>query len=727
MQLQKLNVMIVLNLLVFYNSFTASAQCPALIWADEFTGTSLDLAKWSYQIGDGCSEGICGWGNNELQYYQSSNVTVSNGQLHITAKKERVQSKQYTSGRIRTINKGDWTYGRFEARIKLPYGQGLWPAFWMLPTDQVYGGWPQSGEIDIMEFVAATPDHVLGTIHYGDPYPNNKNQGANFYLNSGNFPDAFHDFAIEWEAGIIRWFVDDILFLTKTSQDLAPYNWPFDQRFHFLINMAVGGNLGGPVDNSIFPKTLDVEYVRVYNGFKPYINGKRVVMNQETGVVYNIGNLPNGTNVSWTVPAGATITAGQGTNQITVNFGTNSGNVVASFSTACGTQQLTIPVLVEPPYSKEFSFENFDEPATATLGTYTGSLTEVANPSPSGVNTSALVGRYVRNSTQQYDVLTYNVTNITDATQYSNKTKKFYIDIYTSAPIGTEILLQLETANATSSNYPTGRHSRYLVKTSKQNQWERLPFALLDKPDAGASATGIVRLILLFASNTFTGDTYFYDNLDSYTSAPTGPATTMSVASITTGTVAAGGGSKFGLATVTVKDNQGNPVPNATVTGTFSGSFNETKSGVTNSSGVASIQTTAKLKGTLTVNFCVNNITHNSLTYNAAGNTITCTGGSSRVASDVTYLAEVPIEPNVAVYPNPFEERFDIRVELPVESPVSFTVYDLLGRKIEHMPITLLPAGAHTLKLNQTFTDNLYVIRVQIGHNEFRLRQMKKR
>jgi beta-glucanase (GH16 family) len=411
---------------LFYGIF-ASAQCPTVVWGDEFNASTLDLTKWSYQIGDGCQEGICGWGNNELQYYQQSNVTLSNGQLHITAKKERVQAKQYTSGRIRTINKGDWTYGRFEASIRLPHGQGLWPAFWMLPTDETYGGWPQSGEIDIMEFVAADPTRVLGTIHYGDPFPNNKNQGAHFVLNSGTFPDAFHTFAIEWEPGVIRWFVDNILYLTKTEQDLSPYNWPFDQRFHFLLNVAVGGNLGGPVDNTIFPKTMDVEYVRVYDGFKPYITGDRTVANQETSVTYNVGNIANGTSVTWTVPAGATIVSGQGSAQITVNFGSASGNVTATFNTACGSQQLTLPVTVEPAFNKEFSFENFDEPATVTLNTYTGTLSEVSNPAPGGVNTSAIVGRYTRNSTQQYDVLVYNVSNIADANQYSNKTKKFYM------------------------------------------------------------------------------------------------------------------------------------------------------------------------------------------------------------------------------------------------------------------------------------------------------------
>ncbi len=729
MSMPKFKITLVSLVLNFLISGISLAQCPTLIWADEFNGTTLDITKWSYQVGDGCAEGICGWGNNEQQYYKESNVTISNGQLHITAKKERVQSKSYTSGRIRSINKGDWIYGRFETRMKLPGGNGLWPAFWMLPTDNFYGAWPQSGEIDIMEFVAATPDHVLGTIHYGDPYPNNKNQGANFYLNSGVFPDAFHDFAIEWEAGTIRWFVDDILYLTKTTQDLAPYNWPFDKRFHFLLNVAVGGNLGGTVDPNIFPKSLDAEYVRVYNGFKPYINGKRVVLNQETGVSYNIGNLANGTTVTWTVPSGATINAGQGTSQVTVNFGNTSGNVVGVFSTACGTQQLTIPVVVEPPYNRESSFENFDTPATVSLGTVTGTLTEVANPSATGVNTSALVGNYVRNSAEQYDILTYNVTTIADASKYSDKTKKFYIDIRTSAPVGTEIILQLEASTATASNYPTGRHSRYTIKTTAQNQWERIPFTLLDKPDPSAPANGIVRMILLFASNTFTGDTFYFDNLDSYSSGTTGTATTASVFSITTGIVASSGGSKFGLATVTIKDNLGNPVPNATVTGTFSGSFTETKSGVTNSSGVATIQTTAKLKGTLIVNFCVTNVAHASLLYNASANIITCTGSSgARIASDQNDIKENEVfESSIKVYPNPFHNDFEVKFELSEESIVSLSMYDLLGRRVENVPATQLQAGTHLLKFNGYYPEAVYIIKAVINSQEFRIRQIRQR
>ncbi|HEY0654341.1 MAG TPA: family 16 glycosylhydrolase [Chryseosolibacter sp.] len=794
------------------HSFFTNAQCPTVVWGDEFENTSLDLTKWSYQIGDGCQEGICGWGNNELQYYKESNVTVSNGQLHITAKKERVQAKSYTSGRIRTINKGEWTYGRFEARIKLPYGKGLWPAFWMLPTDEVYGGWPQSGEIDIMEFVAADPTRTLGNLHYGDPYPNNKYQGASFALNSGNFPDAFHNFAIEWEPGIIRWFVDDILFMTKTTQDLTPYNWPFDQRFHFLLNVAVGGNLGGAVDDTIFPKVMDVDYVRVYNGFKAYITGDRTVANQEAGVTYNIGNLVSGTAVTWTVPAGASVVSGQGSAQAVVNFGTTSGNVVATFNTACGTQQLTIPVYVEPAFNKEFSFENFDEPATVTLNTYTGTLAEVSNPSATGINTSALVGRYTRNSTQQYDVLVYNVTNITDGSLYSNKSKKFYMDVHTNAPAGTEILLQLETSTATSSNYPTGRHSRYVGTVTSPNQWQRIVFELLDKPDGSASNTGITKMILLFASNTFTGHTYYFDNLDSYTAGtsnapPTvvitspasnasfasgtvvnvtanaadsdgtvstveffangtligsdssspyatnwtigtgsytltaratdnaGAATTSAgvsvsgtasaptyvyVSSIVTGTVSAGGGSKSGTATITLRDNTGNPVSNATVTGTFSGSFSETKSGVTGTSGTVTLTTTAKLKGTLTVNFCVTSVTHSSLAYNASANTITCTGQAAAAA-------QMNDEPKLTAYPNPFSQSFELSIHLPKESKVSVGLYDASGTLVQTVEPQVYRAGAYTIRFNNLDSNSrFYFVKAVINDREYYIRQMNQ-
>ncbi|WP_421889227.1 family 16 glycosylhydrolase [Marinoscillum sp.] len=492
------------------------AQCPNVVWGDEFSGSSLDVTKWNYQIGDGCAEGICGWGNNELQSYQEANVGVSNGTLKITAKKERIRGSQYTSGRINSKGKGDFTYGRFEASVKLPYGDGLWPAFWMLSTNEPYGGWPQSGEIDIMEFTASNPTNVYGTIHYGDPYPNNQYQGNDFDIFEGAFPDAFHEFAIEWEPNEIRWYIDGILYSTKTSADVSPYNWPFDHDFHFLLNVAVGGNLGGPVNNGMLPATMEVDYVRVYDGFRPSIGGNLVVANQASGEAYSITNVSNGTSVSWTVPAGATIVSGQGTKDVIVDFGTASGYVSATFNAGCGNQTLSMGVEVEPPYVRSFAFENFDEAANVTFSQATGTLTEVANPGADAVNPSAISGKYVRNSGEQYDVLVYNTSAISNADSYANKDKKFYMDVYTSAPIGTKIILQLETPNATPTNYPTGRHSRYEATVAQNNSWQRMIFSLLDRPDPSAAGTDVGTMILLFSSNTFTGHTYYFDNLDNY-------------------------------------------------------------------------------------------------------------------------------------------------------------------------------------------------------------------
>ncbi len=509
-----------ISLSIFLFTMTyANAQCPSLVWADEFDGTTLDLTKWTPQIGDGCDINLCGWGNNELEYYRAENAVVSNGTLKIIAKSERFGNRNYTSARLRSINKGDWTYGRFEARMKLPTAQGMWPAFWMLPTDEAYGGWPRSGEIDIMELVGKEPDRSHGTIHYGNPWPNNLSQSAAYQLNSGAFNDDFHTFAIEWEAGVIRWYVDDYLFLTKVTSDLAPFTWPFDKRFHFLLNLAVGGNWpGNPNGGTTFPQTMEIDYVRVYNGKFPHITGKRKVANQAQNETYTLNNVPAGSSITWSVPGGATIAAGQGTSSVSVNWGNTSGNLVANISNGCYNRQITLNVGVEAALAKELSFENFDQNPLITFVSSSGTLIQdIANPAANVVNGSALCGRYVRNGSQQYDVLQYTTAAIPNAAAYFSGQKKFYMDVYTNAPPNTLILLQLENSNtAAPANYPTGRHSRYQAFTSVQNEWHRLVFAPLDQPDANTPASSVNRIVFLFASNTFNNSTFYWDNFDSY-------------------------------------------------------------------------------------------------------------------------------------------------------------------------------------------------------------------
>ncbi|UCE02209.1 MAG: family 16 glycosylhydrolase [Candidatus Latescibacterota bacterium] len=241
-------------------------QSYQLVWEEEFEGTQLDPAKWDAQVGDGCPQ-LCGWGNNELQYYRAENATVADGFLTITALEETFGGYDYTSARIRTKTLGDWTYGRFEMRAKMPIGRGLWPAFWMLPTDEVYGTWAASGEIDIMECLGQQPDRVFGTIHFGGTFPANQSSSNSFTLGAGTFNDDFHEFALEWDPCEMRWYVDGNLYATQTDwfSDGGPYPAPFDQRFHLLLNVAVGGNLPGPPDASTqFPQQMVVDYVRVY-------------------------------------------------------------------------------------------------------------------------------------------------------------------------------------------------------------------------------------------------------------------------------------------------------------------------------------------------------------------------------------------------------------------------------------------------------------------------------
>ncbi|MDX1531939.1 MAG: glycoside hydrolase family 16 protein, partial [Rhodothermales bacterium] len=209
----------------------------ALVWSDEFEGAELDTTKWEVQLGDGCPD-LCGWGNGEFQSYQAENVSVDGGVLTITARRRVAGGDTtYTSARIRTLGRGDWTYGRFEVRAKLPTGQGIWPAIWLLFSEDTYGGWAASGEIDIMEAIGSEPGEVFGTLHYGGVFPDNEFSGEAFELAAGTFADDFFVFALEWEEGAIRWYVNNVLYQTQTAEDWYTTGSddpaaPFDHAFH---------------------------------------------------------------------------------------------------------------------------------------------------------------------------------------------------------------------------------------------------------------------------------------------------------------------------------------------------------------------------------------------------------------------------------------------------------------------------------------------------------------
>jgi beta-glucanase (GH16 family) len=239
-----------------------------LVWADEFDYEGLpDSTRWSYDVGDGCPH-ICGWGNNELQYYTANrleNARVEGRRLIIEARREEYGGRDYTSARLVTKHKGDWKYGRIEVRAKLPSGRGTWPAIWMLPTEKTYGGWPASGEIDIMEHVGYEPDSVYGTVHTrAYNHIQRTQRGGGIFLPTAE--RAFHHYAIEWDEAKIDFFVDGERYFSFANEGSGFEAWPFDQPFHLLLNLAVGGNWGGKhgVDEGIWPQRMEVEYVRVY-------------------------------------------------------------------------------------------------------------------------------------------------------------------------------------------------------------------------------------------------------------------------------------------------------------------------------------------------------------------------------------------------------------------------------------------------------------------------------
>jgi beta-glucanase (GH16 family) len=246
-----------------------------LAWSDEFNGPNgspVDRSKWVLETG---SEG---WGNNELEYYtdRSANVFLRDGNLVIRALNEKysesdAKARSYTSGRLKTMGKFSRTYGRFEARIKVPFGQGMWPAFWMLGDDIEKAGWPACGEIDIMENVGQEPSMIHGSIH-GPGYTGNVGIEAPYTLPGGQrFADDFHVFVVEWSPESIAFYADQTMYVKRTRTDLKQgWKWVFDKPFFLILNLAVGGDWPGAPDSSTrFPQEMLVDYVRVYERTSP--------------------------------------------------------------------------------------------------------------------------------------------------------------------------------------------------------------------------------------------------------------------------------------------------------------------------------------------------------------------------------------------------------------------------------------------------------------------------
>lgn len=266
-----------------------------LTWSDEFNGDAIDKTKWDFDLGNGffnydANQWISGWGNSELQYYtrEPDNAFVQGGMLHIRAIKESLHGCGYSSAKLKTKKRDgsplfNQKYGKFEFRAKLPLGKGVWPAIWMLPQDEKFGGWAASGEIDVLEARGQEPNKVLGTLHFGSRWPNNAHASRDYILPDGGTIADFHTYSVEWEPGEIRWAFDNLVYARqsfwwsssksdggkggkpKDESELNPWPAPFDQPFYLIMNVAVGGKfLGNPDKTTAFPAEMLIDYVRVY-------------------------------------------------------------------------------------------------------------------------------------------------------------------------------------------------------------------------------------------------------------------------------------------------------------------------------------------------------------------------------------------------------------------------------------------------------------------------------
>jgi beta-glucanase (GH16 family) len=505
----------------------SQAQCNQLVWADEFN-TPGNLSQWQVYDGDGCETGNCNFGNSELQVYRAGNATVAGGYLNIATRYENsVQNGRtynYTSAKLYSKNPAaasglqTFRYGRIEARMKLPSAQGVWPAFWMLADP---GNWPFTGEIDIMEAKHKNPKTVSGTIHYD---AGGWHYTGRDYTSSVDLSADFHVYAVEWSPNQIKWFVDGNLFHTATPKTTTGNSWPFnDGNFYIILNTAVGGpNTGftgigqNPVSTD-YPVSTQVDYVRVYKGTYNYaVLGADQVHQGDQNKTYRLDPISGG-SYTWTVPSGATIVSGQGTNAVQVNFSSTaaSGTVSASVAVSgCPAATYSKSVTVTPALQLHRVYEDYESNRVLTYGTVTGTLTQaVTNPSPV-VNTSAKVGKYVRNAAEQYDVLYVKNLGITNANDFVTGRRKVFVDVYSTAPVGSKVSMQFENSQATTAtNFPTGRHSAYRAYTTRQNAWETLEFDFEKSLDPGTNIYAIDNVAFLFESATYSGDTFYLDNI----------------------------------------------------------------------------------------------------------------------------------------------------------------------------------------------------------------------
>jgi beta-glucanase (GH16 family) len=502
------------------------------VWRDDFN--TLDTQAWSSEVnGDG-------GGNNELQFYtdRPENLYVENGVLNIKAIRENYQGKTWTSARLRSKNGKDFTYGKIEARMKLPSDSGTWPAFWMLPTElqRDSHGWPQSGEIDIMETLNTSED-ILGTLHFGSYWPYNGNSG---WPNPDNLIPAengrsktdFHTYAVEWYEDHMVWSVDGVAKISASRADLdgvdpVRSNWDsFTNRpFHILLNLAVGGNLPGNPDGSeAAVQLMQVDYVAVSKNPATWsVEGDTYVYRGESSKTYRVDAPDNG-SYQWNVPAGVNILAGQGSNEITVSFGNSArnGDISVSFDAGCsGTQTFSKAITIEQGQTQVVT--NYETGLGVTHLQNGLPLTQsgvVNNPAPDGINTSAQVLHYLRDASQQWDNLKLSGFGNIDAGELRSGRAKLFVDVFypeANSLLGKDLGGGIENAAAAGAAEPwdgnTGRLARFLGTMGQAGEWHTVELNYAGTPDSNIAASQADSLVFMVEAGTNLPAELYLDNI----------------------------------------------------------------------------------------------------------------------------------------------------------------------------------------------------------------------
>lgn len=647
----------------FCSAFTlqANAQCNVLVWSDEFEGTGApNSAFWSYDLGAG------GWGNNEVQTYTSSltNVRQENGKLIIDAIKS---GGNWTSARIKTQGKKTFTYGKIEFRAKLPTGVGTWPALWMLGQNIGSVGWPSCGEIDVMEHVGKNQNVVQAALHTPSSNGNTINKG------STTIPTAsteFHNYSVSWNATRIAFYVDDVLYYTYNPAIKNASTWPFTADQFLIMNIAMGGNFGGPtIDPSLTSARMEVEYVRVYEERSaPIISGPQFVYENETGLTYSAPDYGAGVTYTWTVPSGATILSGQGTKQISVDWGDTDGTLALDLTgdTGCSVNSVSVDVttIIEPAGDKYLahSFSASQLTGWTSNGGASVTLQNISNKLSVTYNVTEL--KYVQLTLPKaVDVRDYSIVKLPISIPASSASVPDLIMTLRDGD-GNETITTSYELDASEKDGVTRVYSYDFDGLWDQNN-----------PDVNPNFIKYVRIYMLPGTGAFSlGDVYFHNN-QSAPPAPTNVAADINGNQVTLTWDDAGNATSFHL------------YRSDTENGTYTRLI----------SNIRTAENPYIIVPTTSLNY-----------YRVSGLNAAGESAQSVPLEVVAVVTSTENElTNVSVYPNPFKGKFSI--SHPDQRIDKIDIYDLKGGAVS---FTTERSGKETIvAINQTGT-GVYFVRI---------------